>query len=152
MRQECWLLLHTISDSKQITNSKSERSRIMSNQITDSVFQDCPIRNVLAHICGKWSLLVIYVMRQNDSIRFNALNRAIPDISQKVLTSTLRSLETDGFVTRKIYAEVPPRVEYSLTDRARSFLPLVENMLVWAQDNMAGILKDRNKEHHRADY
>lgn len=67
----------------------------MSNQIIDTIFQDCPIRNVLAHICGKWSLLVIYVMRQNDSIRFNALNRAIPDISQKVLTSTLRSLEKE---------------------------------------------------------
>ena len=121
----------------------------MSNQIKDTIFQDCPIRNVLAHICGKWSLLVIYVMRQNDSIRFNALNRAIPDISQKVLTSTLRSLEMDGFVTRQAYAEIPPRVEYSLTDRARSFIPLVENMLAWAQDNMAGILKDRNKEQHQ---
>ena len=118
----------------------------MSTQKKDPVFPDCPIRNVLAHICGKWSLLIIYMMRQNDSIRFNALNRAIPDISQKVLTSTLRSLETDGFVTRQTYAEVPPRVEYSLTDRARSFIPLVENMLAWAQDNMAGILKDRNKE------
>ena len=115
------------------------------NQITDTIIQDCPIRNVLSHICGKWSLLVIYVMRQSDSIRFNALNRAIPDISQKVLTSTLRSLETDGFVTRQVYAEVPPRVEYSLTDRARSFIPVVENMIAWAQDNMAGILKDRNK-------
>lgn len=118
----------------------------MSNQITDTIVKDCPVRNVLAHICGKWSLLVIYVMRQSDSIRFNALNRAIPDISQKVLTSTLRSLETDGFITRQVYAEVPPRVEYSLTDRARSFIPVVENMIVWAQDNMAGILKDRNKE------
>ncbi len=118
----------------------------MSNQRKDPVFPDCPIRNVLAHICGKWSLLIIYMMRQNDSIRFNALNRAIPDISQKVLTSTLRSLETDGFVTRQTYAEVPPRVEYSLTDRARSFIPLVENMLAWAQDNMAGILKDRNNK------
>ena len=118
----------------------------MSNQRKDPVFPDCPIRNVLAHICGKWSLLIIYMMRQNDSIRFNALNRAIPDISQKVLTSTLLSLETDGFVTRQTYAEVPPRVEYSLTDRARSFIPLVENMLAWAQDNMAGILKDRNNK------
>ena len=117
----------------------------MSNQITDKIIQDCPIRNVLAHICSKWSLLVIYVMHQSDSIRFNALNRAIPDISQKVLTSTLRSLEADGFVTRQVYAEVPPRVEYSLTDRARSFLPLVESMIAWAQDNMAGILKDRSK-------
>ena len=117
----------------------------MSNQITDTIFQDCPIRNVLAHICGKWSLLVIYVMNQSESIRFNALNRAIPDLSQKVLTSTLRSLEADGFVTRQVYAEVPPRVEYSLTDRARSFIPLVESMIAWAQDNMAGILKDRSK-------
>ena len=117
----------------------------MSNQITDTIFQDCPIRNVLAHICGKWSLLVIYVMHQHESIRFNALNRAIPDISQKVLTSTLRSLEADGFVTRKVYAEVPPRVEYALTDRARSFLPLVESMITWAKSNMAGILKDRSK-------
>ncbi len=117
----------------------------MSNQITDTIFQDCPIRNVLAHICGKWSLLVIYVMHRNESIRFNALHKSIPDISQKVLTSTLRSLESDGFVTRQVYAEVPPRVEYSLTDRARSFIPVVENMIAWAQDNMAGILKDRSK-------
>ena len=116
-----------------------------SNQITDKIIQDCPIRNVLAHICSKWSLLVIYVMNQSESIRFNALNRAIPDISQKVLTSTLRSLEADGFVTRQVYAEVPPRVEYSLTNRARSFLPLVESMIKWAQNNMAGILKDRSK-------
>ena len=128
-----------------ITNTSTGKS-ITRNQITDTVFPDCPRRNVLAHICGKWSLLVIYVMRQRDSIRFNALHRAIPDISQKVLTSTLRSLETDGFITRQVYAEVPPRVEYSLTDRARSFIPLVESMIAWAQNNMAGILKDRNRK------
>lgn len=128
-----------------ITNTSTGKS-ITRNQIADTVFPDCPIRNVLSHICGKWSLLVIYVMRQGDSIRFNALHRAIPDISQKVLTSTLRSLETDGFITRQVYAEVPPRVEYSLTDRARSFIPLVESMIAWAQNNMAGILKDRNRK------
>ena len=128
-----------------ITNTSTGKS-ITRNRITDTVFPDCPIRNVLSHICGKWSLLVIYVMRQRDSIRFNALHRAIPDISQKVLTSTLRSLETDGFITRQVYAEVPPRVEYSLTDRARSFIPLVESMIAWAQNNMAGILKDRNRK------
>lgn len=117
----------------------------MSNQTTDTIFQDCPIRNVLAHVCSKWSLLVMYVLKQNDTIRFNALNKAIPDISQKVLTTTLRSLEADGFITRHIYAEVPPRVEYSLTERGHSFIPLVENMISWAKDNMAGILKDRKK-------
>lgn len=128
-----------------ITNTSTGKS-ITRNQITDTVISDCPIRNVLSHICGKWSLLVIYVMHQGDSIRFNALHRAIPDISQKVLTSTLRSLEADGFITRQVYAEVPPRVEYSLTDRARSFIPLVESMIAWAQNNMAGILKDRNRK------
>ena len=115
----------------------------MNSQATDLIIKDCPIRNVLAHICSKWSLLVIYVMHKSGNIRFNALNKAIPDISQKVLTSTLRSLEADGFVRRQVYAEVPPRVEYSLTDRARSFIPVVENMIAWAMDNMAGIMKDR---------
>ena len=120
-------------------------NKIMSNQTTDTIYKDCPVRNVLAHICSKWSLLVIYVMHQNESIGFNNLNKAIPDISQKVLTTTLRSLERDGFVIRQVYAEVPPRVEYSLTDRALSFIPVMENMIAWAQDNLAGILKDRNK-------
>lgn len=115
----------------------------MSSQTTDTIFKDCPIRHVLAHVCGKWSLLVIYVLHQRDNLRFNALNKAIPDISQKVLTSTLRSLEADGFVTRQVYAEVPPRVEYALTDRARSFIPLMESLVEWAKSNMAGILRDR---------
>lgn len=115
----------------------------MSTQTTDLIIKDCPIRNVLAHVCSKWSLLVIYVMHKSGNIRFGALNKAIPDISQKVLTSTLRSLEADGFVKRQVYAEVPPRVEYSLTNRARSFIPVVENMIAWAMDNMAGIMKDR---------
>ena len=117
----------------------------MNSQITDTVFQDCPVRNVLAHICGKWSLLIIYTMRNKGSIRFNALHKSIPDISQKVLTSTLRSLECDGFVARKVYAEVPPRVEYSLTPRAESLIPILNSLIGWALENMAAIVNDRNK-------
>ena len=112
---------------------------------TDTIFADCPIRNVLAHICSKWSLLVVYTMRSSGPMRFNALHRQIPDISQKVLTSTLRSLEVDGFVSRKVYAEVPPRVEYTLTDRARSFIPLMESLVTWAMNNMAGIMRGRER-------
>ncbi len=115
----------------------------MNVEVKEIVFKDCPIRNVLAHICGKWSLLVLYVINQNNNIRFNELHKAIPDISQKVLTTTLRGLEAYGFVSRKVYAEVPPRVEYSLTERACSFIPLMENMIMWAQSNMAGIIHDR---------
>ena len=62
-----------------------------------------------------------------------------------MLTSTLRTLETDGYVTRQVFAEVPPRVEYSLTERAISLIPLIDSLIEWALDNMADILSDRNK-------
>ena len=81
----------------------------------DALFPDCPIRNVLARVGDKWSLLWRYTLQHRESLRFKQLQRLLPDISQKSLTQTLRILEEDGFVSRKIYAEVPPRVEYSLT-------------------------------------
>ena len=90
--------------------SNNENKTFMSRNTTDTIFKDCPIRNVLAHICAKWSMLVIYTIHNNGNIRFNMLSKSIPDISQKVLTSTLRSLETDGFVVRHVYAEVPPQI------------------------------------------
>ena len=74
---------------------------------------------------------------------FNVLQKNIPDISQKMLTVTLRALEEDGLVKRVIYAEVPPRVEYSLTDRAKSLLPCIDSLIAWAGENMAAILSDR---------
>ena len=76
-------------------------------------------------------------------MRFNALQKNIPDISQKMLTMTLRTLEEDGFVKRQVYAEVPPRVEYSLTDRAISLLPHINSLIVWSKENMNAILTDR---------
>ena len=84
----------------------------MNTPTTDIIYKDCPIRNILSHICGKWALLILYTLHHHGCMRFNSLHKHIPDISQKVLTSTLRSLEADGFVSRKIYAEVPPRVEH----------------------------------------
>ena len=81
-------------------------------------------------------------------MRFSDLKKAIPDISQKVLTSTLltsklRNLEADGFLVRKVYAEVPPHTEYSLTPRAHSFMAACRPMVDWAIDNFAAIMKDR---------
>ena len=119
----------------------------MARMIKEMVFQDCPVRNVLARICDKWSLLVIYTLNvhREEPLRFNALRKLIPDISQKMLTSTLKTLEADGYVNRKVYAEVPPRVEYSLTPRAESLIPIINDLIGWASDNMAAILKDRAK-------
>lgn len=113
--------------------------------IEDAIFPDCPIRNILAKLCDKWSLLVIYTLNKAgmETVRFKELQREIPDISQKMLTVTLRTLEEDGFVSRKVYAEVPPKVEYSLTDRALSLLPCINTLIAWAKENMEDIIQDR---------
>lgn len=110
----------------------------------DIMFPNCPIRNVLARIGDKWSLLVMHTLMRNDApMRFSALQKAIPDISQKVLTKTLRTLETDGFVIRNIYPEIPPRVEYHMTERGFSFMEACKPMLQWALENLVPIIKDR---------
>ena len=115
--------------------------------IEDAVFPDCPIRNILARLCDKWSLLVIYTLDKagKEKVRFKELQREIPDISQKMLTVTLRTLEDDGYVTRTVYPEVPPRVEYALTERTRSLLPHINALLEWALENKDAIIKDRKK-------
>ena len=85
----------------------------------------------------------LWFCTNSEKVVYKELQRQIPDISQKSLTQTLRTLEEDGFVSREVFPEVPPRVEYSLTPRALSFLPLVENMINWAKENMDEIIKDR---------
>lgn len=113
--------------------------------VTDATYPDCPIRNILARISDKWSLLTMYTLERagKESLRFKELQRKIPDISQKMLTVTLRTLEEDGYVTRTVYPEVPPRVEYALTARAKSLLPHVNALIRWAAENREAIMKDR---------
>ena len=115
--------------------------------IEDVMYPDCPIRNILARISDKWSLLVIFTLDKEprEKVRFKELQREIPDISQKMLTVTLRTLEEDGYVTRTVYPEVPPRVEYALTPRTHSLLPHINALIEWALDNKKAIMKDRRK-------
>lgn len=123
-------------------NEKKEQNN---KEIRDALFINCPIRNVLARIGDKWSLLVLYNLQHKEPMRFKELQRQIPDISQKSLTQTLRTLEEDGFVSREVFPEITPRMEYSLTPRALSFLPLVENTINLAKENMEEIMADRAK-------
>lgn len=115
--------------------------------VEDAVFPDCPIRNILSRLCDKWSLLVIFTLDRagRKAVRFKELQREIPDISQKMLTVTLRTLETDGYVTRTVYPEVPPRVEYALTQRTHSLLPHINALIGWAAENKDAIMEDRKK-------
>lgn len=111
----------------------------------DALFPNCPIRNVLSRIGDKWSMLVIFTLENNCCLRFKELQRCIPDISQKMLTATLKTLEADGLVLRKVFPEVPPRVEYSLTDKGKSLLPHIDGLLSWAMDNMGDIMEQRKR-------
>ena len=114
------------------------------NQVTDPLFPECPVRNVLVRIGDKWSILVLLTLDgTRQPMRFKAIEAAIPDISQKMLTQVLRDLEADGLVLRHAYAEVPPRVEYELTDRSRSLLPHINNLVDWALNNLSDIVRDR---------
>ncbi len=84
---------------------------------------NCPVRDVICRLGDKWSMLVLITLNANGTMRFSDIHKTIEDISQRMLTVTLRTLESDGLVERKIYAEVPPRVEYYLTDTGGTLIP-----------------------------
>ena len=113
------------------------------NEVKDALFPNCPIRNILSRIGDKWSMLVLYTLETDEAKRFKELQRNIPDISQKMLTATLRMLEADGLVKREAFAEVPPRGEYSLSDKGKTLLPHINALISWATDNMDDIYESR---------
>ena len=104
---------------------------------------NCPIRGILDRFGDKWSILIILILGENDKMRFSELNKEISDISQKMLTVTLRTLEADGLVKRTIYPEVPPRVEYEITTLGKSLLPHISGLSQWAVKNEVAIKKSR---------
>ena len=107
----------------------------------DLQFPTCPLRNVLVRFANKWSLLILCNLQAHDKMRYTEIRKAVPDISQKMLTSTLRHLEQEHLVKRKAYAEIPPRVEYSLTELGLSLMPIIGQMIEWAQVHFDEVTK-----------
>lgn len=103
---------------------------------------NCPVRTVLDHIAAKWTSLIMIEL-STKSQRFNALGRALPDISKRMLTQSLRDLERDGLVRREVLDTKPPSVEYSLTDLGRSFLEPLETLTDWAMSHHNEIVQAR---------
>lgn len=93
----------------------------------------CPVETTLLLISDKWKILIIRDLISGTK-RFGELKKSVTGISQKVLTSNLRQMEANGLVNRKVYAEVPPKVEYSLTELGFSLLPVISAMEVWGTD------------------
>ncbi len=95
----------------------------------------CPVSYCMSIIGGKWKTVIVYLISTGVN-RFGILQRGIQGISKQMLTTQLRELEKDGILDRKIYAEIPPRVEYSITSKGRSILPIIESMKSWGKKNM----------------
>lgn len=119
-------------------------SNLLETMVPWDVFNSqCPTRQVLDRIADKWTVLIIRRLA-DGTLRFAQLRRAVDGISQKVLTNTLRGLERDGIVTRRIYASVPPRVEYSLTNLGRSLGDLAQGICRWAEANIEQVQEARS--------
>lgn len=98
----------------------------------------CPVEGVLNLIDGKWKGVILFHLL-NGTLRFNEIRRKVPRVTQRMLTTQLRELEADGFVLRKVFAEVPPRVEYSLTELGRSLDPVIGALKTWGDANLAAM-------------
>lgn len=104
----------------------------------------CPVTYCLSMIGGKWKPVILFCIA-NGRNRFGTLTRAIPTVTKQMLTKQLRELEADGVITRTVYAEVPPRVDYALSDKGRSLLPVIDAMRAWGAHNMSA--KDTARPH-----
>lgn len=113
----------------------------------DAFARDCASRVVLDRIGDRWTVLIVVAL-SDGALRFSQLRSKIEGITPKVLTQTLRALERDGLVTRTVFAEVPPRVEYELTDLGRDLRAPIDAIRVWAEEHAARIVE--NRDHHDA--
>ena len=135
-----------------MTMFKTTAQRIKLSERIDKVFGGmcvqkhiCPIKDIVARFGDKWSIYTILLLGQADRLRFNELKTGIPGISQRMLTVTLRSLEEDGLILRTHYFEIPPRVEYELSDLGKSLLDQLLGLANWADDHFVEIVKSRKK-------
>ena len=104
----------------------------------------CPVEATLDVIGGKWKVVILFHLTHDGTHRFAELRRKIPGVSERMLTQQLRELEEDGIVHREVYPEVPPKVEYSLTEYGKTLRPITEVMCEWGQKHMKRI-KARKK-------
>ena len=104
----------------------------------------CPIRNVISRFGDKWSMLVLFLLHNSETgiLRFNEIRRLMTDCSQKMLSQTLKNLEQSHLVHREVYPEVPPRVEYSLTDTGKSLMPAIMALIEWGHAHFKEVVTD----------
>lgn len=105
----------------------------------------CKAAPILEWIGNKWTLAVLLKISENEPVRFNELYRNIPLVSEKVLSQVLKQLTTDGIIDRQLFADVPPHVEYRISDLGKTLLPHVESLIGWGQSHFDQIMINRKK-------
>jgi DNA-binding HxlR family transcriptional regulator len=106
---------------------------------------DCPSRSVLDHVTSRWGVLALVVLLERGTLRFSELRRAVAGVSDKMLAQTLRTLEADGLVVRQAYPEVPPRVEYQLSELGQGMAERLSELVTWIEANLEPILAARQQ-------
>lgn len=120
----------------------AEADRVDGETTPGTGHRSCPVRDVLDRLGDKWSTLILVTLQQGPQ-RFNALARAVPDISRRMLTETLRSLERDGLVWREVTPSTPPAVRYGLTALGASLMPPLAALIRWAEEHQPRIAAAR---------
>lgn len=108
-------------------------------------YEYCKAAPMLEWLGNKWALVVLMKIYENEPVRFNELYRTIPSVSEKVLSQVLKQLAIDGIILRKLYPDVPPRVEYSLSELGGTLLPHVEALINWGRENFDRIIENRKR-------
>ena len=132
----------TVTDNQDIEIEK--KMTFFSNGEIDH-HEFCPVKDIMDRFGDKWSLLAILRLGDSGKTRFNELKNKIEGVSQRMLTVTLRSLERDGIITRQIFAEIPPRVEYDLTPLGKDLLKQISGLSEWALGHMDTIIRARSE-------
>ncbi len=120
----------------------SNRKKVMAD--IQAEYLACPIRQVVSRFGDKWSMVVLFLLNRSDTgvMRFNEIRRLMTDCSQKMLSQTLKNLEQSHLVHREVFPEVPPRVEYSLTETGKSLMPALLALIEWGKEHFNEVVTD----------
>ena len=132
----------TITDN-QLNKTQEKLEKILGHLDPFNPPETCPIRDIFSSVNDKWSILIIILLGAHDKLRFNELKKIVRGVSSKTLSERLKKMERDGYLTRKVYPEVPIRVEYALTEFGFQYLDLMLNLIEWIDEKTPEIIKRR---------
>ena len=137
----CYLCNDNVNDNSQLSTLNFQLKKMADIK---AEYLACPIRQVVSRFGDKWSMLVLFLLDRSDTgiMRFNEIRRFMTDCSQKMLSQTLKNLEHNHLVHREVYPEVPPRVEYSLTDTGKSLMPALTALIAWGKEHFNEVVTD----------